>query len=335
MGGIVLPEPIIGYRAWKLQADPPRLLPPHRSYNISEDDNPWKPRGIATAVCGTGALFGSFLVEPPEPAHPAAEEGCMCGLYAYYTLELAKEREDGWTVFGAVSCFGRLARHEWGVRAGKARIVGLLYREASNPHAPSREELAEIASIYEVPLFDDPEELKEEAQRWGEQLEPETSPSRSAGASSNHAFGPHERNSHGLWAQPPPPVYNSSYRSAEQQAALFLARKSLHGIRVLAEVEVYDNVEVQQVIDNFQKDTYKLKLPALDDRWIITGGKWEVEAIEYRAGSAPSAAFMPGRRTLTLELDCSFPDPGEAKLALIEIEKKVGRVIHREANRLL
>jgi hypothetical protein len=102
-----LTEPVLGYRAWRL--DPPGL----RSLNAEAR---WSRRTLV-AGCRRGGGRGD---------HAAPVAHCRCGIYALHQLE-PRLRFGGAVVWGAVALDGRVLLYRTGIRAERATILVLAY----------------------------------------------------------------------------------------------------------------------------------------------------------------------------------------------------------------
>lgn len=159
-------RPIIGYRSWKINEANGWLQPPH----FPTKTTPWKPRGLAVAVCHRTEKEGI------APAHTR----CFCGLYGHFDFRaaLVKEGESSQVdVLGVFVGFGRMSIHESGFRAGKGRIVALTHKGSGRAKKTEVERIRHIADLYEVPYIGDRRKLKQEASRWGEHRKVEESDS--------------------------------------------------------------------------------------------------------------------------------------------------------------
>lgn len=121
---LALAEPAIGFRRWRVEGETLVALGGER----------W-PAGDVRAVCRTGS------------AHPAPEDGCGCGLYAWH--EVPDDVEPNNYVLGAVVGWGRLLVHEDGFRAEYARPIALALRTPEQ-----RGSRAPIAARYGLPVLD-------------------------------------------------------------------------------------------------------------------------------------------------------------------------------------
>jgi hypothetical protein len=160
--------PIIGYRAWAPQAEPPRLI------------------GVVKAVeWGRGDVVAACKVPGAHKLgrdHSAPAEDCACGLHAYYALEQVEmdaglprgeSLYGGLTphplrVLGAVIGWGRMVMCVDGWRAQYARPVALLYDQRSAGLA------GQIGGEYGVPIVAR-ENLERVAQEFGERYVPASS----------------------------------------------------------------------------------------------------------------------------------------------------------------
>lgn len=178
------PQPVIGYRAWRVDAPgepvvemgryrrPVRLdaLRPDDALTawleqqtlalrpVSFGDNrtgatPWRP-GIASMSCPAG--------------HKQPHRDCSCGLYAWASLSEIKSASPGrLSIFGAVIAWGHIVVHgndgrgDVGFRAQHARIVAIARKNGLlRPHA------ARIAERFAVPLVA-LKQLEQVAQEFG------------------------------------------------------------------------------------------------------------------------------------------------------------------------
>lgn len=100
------------YRLWRLD-----VLNPTKLYSVTQDG--FWPTKELTAECKTWHHM--------DVPHDAPHENCNCGIYAKYHLEDVWEevRTDSPIVFGAIDVYGKVAEHERGLRAKKAKIRGL------------------------------------------------------------------------------------------------------------------------------------------------------------------------------------------------------------------
>lgn len=126
-----------------------------------------------------GLLWGPGMKEPwvtgeeyvatcsRSPDHVPPTEGCSCGIYAFYTPDLAIEG-GYWTypgdalynrlVAGVVSVAGDVALHEWGMKAHRASIEVIFTTGAADEELPiPRSELAVAygAEVIDVQDFEE------------------------------------------------------------------------------------------------------------------------------------------------------------------------------------
>ncbi len=146
---------MIGYRLWRLGDDGVRSV---------HERGPW-PGPELRASCPLGRH------DPPEQA-------CSCGVYAYYDQPpwLAWALTPG-LISGAVIVWGRIEVHATGMRAARARIVGL----ELPPPGGKRRRLAELARGFELPVVPR-RTLTDVALAHGRPLQPELRPARAPGA---------------------------------------------------------------------------------------------------------------------------------------------------------
>lgn len=165
-------ECVIGYRAWHADTR-------HRLWPLHSARRPWQP-GINVARCSCRTLsslrfecrwhHGRRILEA-EPAHPAPDPHCACGLYSW------RRPRSSWyqppkpgaplLVVGAVASWGRLQVHKDGFRAEHSCVVTLAY----HPDAPpgGLDQLQRIAARYRVDLVR-LDELEQAASRHGTPL---------------------------------------------------------------------------------------------------------------------------------------------------------------------
>lgn len=174
-------QPVIGYRAWRIQNGKLRSL--------GAGDTEWTP-GLNVATCpgldlaqraSWAGLWSPYVEEPPDPPksekHDAPGHACGCGLYAYHDPQNVRGGFDNAdVVFGAIAVWGRTEAHRSGVRAEKAKIVALAIPDRACWEPETRKRIEELAAVYgcpAVPMCD----LKTEAEKHGitmpEQMYPE------------------------------------------------------------------------------------------------------------------------------------------------------------------
>jgi glycine cleavage system H lipoate-binding protein len=136
-------EPVIGYRAWRLDCDGSLL-----SWGVGAWA--WQP-GVNEARC--------FF----DASHEAPVHDCRCGLYA---LSRADDRrlDPSQNAVGAVAAWGAMEIHRTGFRAQFAAVTGLAL--APDSSTPQTERLQAAARRYRVPLVA-ADELPRLARRFG------------------------------------------------------------------------------------------------------------------------------------------------------------------------
>lgn len=299
---IYIPKPIVAFRSWRIFED--RLQPLHRSYIC--DQTPWKPRGIAVATCVRG--------------HVAPASGCRCGLYGNYELEPDAVAQA--TISGAFVAFGDVALHGRGLRAGKARIVGLVRGDEHH------EEAKKIADLYELPLFDDLPKLKEWAENWGELREPTEKAGMNMWTASRAAAN-FLSGAAGLM---------SSYRTPQEQAKIAAEAgrpgTSHHGPpyaspiplgyasrrRVVLKLELGPNAQIEHW--EHPGGGMRTRLKGLPDCWVLRSAEEQIERVEIPRPGFHRVGMMPGLRRILLEIEADFSNLEEAKKAIDEIQAK-------------
>lgn len=127
-------EPVIGYRAWRVDRDA-RL-------------GAWTGRTAWTSGVNRARCLAVPLGGLRPPRHPAPDPDCMCGLYAL------NDRGDArlalGDVWGAIAAWGSVQVHRTGFRAELACVVALAADEAAD--AERRWRLEAVARAYGVPL---------------------------------------------------------------------------------------------------------------------------------------------------------------------------------------
>lgn len=289
-GSIELPKPIIGFRSWRVSGN--RLIPRHR-----DAETPWRPRGNAIAKC-----------EYEDHAAPAP--GCRCGLYGTYEYQ---PYENG-GVAGVFLGFGEIALHGRGFRAGKGRIVGLLTTECPD-------QARKIAALYELPIFDDPEELAKEAERWGERRE-----SSEEGLNSFAQVAQRYINVIGS-----KPITLSGYRAAfggpitpvppARSHHAFPGREARRAVVVL---ELGYGVEIQHI--QHPGGGMVTRIKGLPDCWTIRTVEEEVERIEVPLPGHAPVGIRPGARRITIEVEANFTTPEEMRESLRALQA-FGRIV--------
>jgi hypothetical protein len=121
-------DPVIGYRQWSLRGD--RLYSPFHG-DIWEDVE-------LVANCESST---HDLADVPAP-------GCECGVYAYYDQPPRSSAVTRDLVIGTVVLWGQIQLHGAGMRASRARIVGLALPPT---HSTKRRQLVAAAAYLEVP----------------------------------------------------------------------------------------------------------------------------------------------------------------------------------------
>jgi hypothetical protein len=140
-------QPVVGVRIWRVA---PNLLSQHMGLLWGPGARePWPTGRGHKATC-------------EDPDHDPPEDGCGCGLYAFYTPQLAASGrywptpEDGWLynrlVAGVMGASGNIALHEWGFKAEKGRVAALFTAGAADEELPLPREI--IADAYGVPLIE-------------------------------------------------------------------------------------------------------------------------------------------------------------------------------------
>jgi hypothetical protein len=122
-----LSEPVIGFRQWRLRGD--RLCSPFREL-LWEDVE-------LLADCDAGHGLDEIPVSD-----------CGCGVYAFYDQPPRTASPAPDLVAGAVVMWGGLALHGGGMRASRARIVGLALPPT---RGRKRRRLMAAAAYLEVP----------------------------------------------------------------------------------------------------------------------------------------------------------------------------------------
>lgn len=117
-------EPIIAYRAWKVERDG-LLKPIGWTTNVSA----WKPLEPEHAVCKSNSRTAD------EAEHKAPQKDCRCGLYAFKQIEdLIQIAASPRLVLGRVAIWGRIVELEKGYRAEYA-YPQVLYTGGQYPYA--------------------------------------------------------------------------------------------------------------------------------------------------------------------------------------------------------
>jgi hypothetical protein len=122
-----LTEPVLGYRAWRLDSRGWGLRSLSRQFR-------WSRRTLV-AGCPHGGGHGD---------HAAPVERCRCGIYALHEPRLRSRDE---LVGGAVALDGRVLVYENGLRAERATVIVLAY-DGDEPQPP----LARTARALDVEL---------------------------------------------------------------------------------------------------------------------------------------------------------------------------------------
>jgi hypothetical protein len=112
----------------------------------------------------TGEEFEAACNKNPDHVQPA--EGCMCGIYAFYSPNLAIAGDywpKSWRpnfnrlVAGVVGAAGDVVLHEWGWRASHATVVAIFGDFGGNIHGAPDSELPmprqEIADAYDASVI--------------------------------------------------------------------------------------------------------------------------------------------------------------------------------------
>ncbi len=127
-------EPVIGYRAWRIDRQA-RLL-------AWTADTAWSP-GVNRARCHAGRLGMGR-----RRRHSAPGQDCMCGLYALNDCDDARLASAD--ARGAIAAWGDVQVHRTGFRAERACVVALAADDAAGPVARWR--LEAVARAYGVPV---------------------------------------------------------------------------------------------------------------------------------------------------------------------------------------
>ncbi len=155
MEELLVIEPIIAYRLWLIIHPKERLA-----------------GAIFQFLWYKGVNFARCAKIPYE--HKAPEYHCVCGFYAYKTIEYCR-RELPFTlqglyqhIFGEVELTGKVVEHEHGYRSEKARIKELILSPSHEFHG-RKFELERIAGYYKVPLvsYDDYFYYRKQLERGG------------------------------------------------------------------------------------------------------------------------------------------------------------------------
>jgi glycine cleavage system H lipoate-binding protein len=146
-----LVEPLVGYRAWRLEDD--GALVPWSLHGTGA----WEP-GVNTARCHLHTVVAGRRATRHRPPAP----DCMCGLYALASCSDRRLHGCDDQIVGAIAVWGDVELHRTGFRAEHAAVVAL-----SLPAERSRRPAAEAAAArYDVPLVDRAL-LEETALRYG------------------------------------------------------------------------------------------------------------------------------------------------------------------------
>ncbi|HXF37052.1 MAG TPA: hypothetical protein VNO17_07715, partial [Actinomycetota bacterium] len=106
LGAEVLPEPVIGWRAWRLQPLPDGYV----LRSLAQDEGPWPRRSAFQAHCLRRIDHG-----------PSPGAACVCGIYAWKeAAQLAGAAKARPSVVGTVALWGRVVEHAGGYRAEQA-----------------------------------------------------------------------------------------------------------------------------------------------------------------------------------------------------------------------
>jgi hypothetical protein len=121
----------------------------------------WMPPGYV-AMYAAGGIVVMPEVLRPGPEHPAPDEGCRCGFYAYTCPgpDLQYAHQDGF-VLGVIRGTGRTLIGAKGFRCEKAEIVALLEPTAEGAQAGwIAWRRSQLRAVYpEIPLLRSREEL--------------------------------------------------------------------------------------------------------------------------------------------------------------------------------
>jgi len=152
MEELLVMEPIIAYRLWLITYDGKRLS-----------------GAIFKFLWHEGVNFAQCMRIPWK--HSAPEFHCVCGFYAYKTIEYC-QREMPFRldsvyqhVFGEVELTGKVVEHEHGYRSEKAQVRKLVL-SPSHEHHRCKFELERIAEHYKVPLVNHDDYFYYRKQHW-------------------------------------------------------------------------------------------------------------------------------------------------------------------------
>lgn len=152
-------EPVLGFRSWRVNVNTGGLqgkVIPVR----------WEHDGPTEAICKP--TFGHFL----SGYHESPNFDCMCGLYAYHSVEFYRERPEPMiqSVFGAVIAWGDICVYTKGFKAQYARPICLVNRRDERD-LKFNLILRQVAEIYKIPLMVE-KDLEEYANTFGRPLDP-------------------------------------------------------------------------------------------------------------------------------------------------------------------
>jgi hypothetical protein len=146
-------QPVAGVRIWRVA---PNLLSQYMGLLWGPGARePWPTGKEHRARCGFDNVGTSTNHEPPG-------KWCGCGLYAFYTPQLAEEggywpipKDYGQLynrlVGGVLAGTGDIELHEWGFRAEKGRVAALFTTGAPDEELPLPREI--IADAYGAELI--------------------------------------------------------------------------------------------------------------------------------------------------------------------------------------
>ncbi len=144
MEELLVIEPIIAYRLWLIIHPKERLA-----------------GAIYQFLWYEGVNFARCAKIPYK--HKAPEYHCVCGFYAYKTIEYCRRElpfplRDGiyQHIFGEVELTGKVVEHEYGYRSEKAQVRKLILSLSHEYHG-RKTMLERVAEHYKVPLvgYDD------------------------------------------------------------------------------------------------------------------------------------------------------------------------------------
>lgn len=155
-------QAVIGFRSWHVSLTSENLISPVISRSKRTE---WPIDGPVEAECVDTGLMQERVEGPHD--HPTM--GCVCGLRAWHTFDLALEHfsQGGFSIVGACLAWGKYVVASKGFKAQYMRPLALVdHLRADQRDLRWPKLLAKVEADYAVPVV--PRDLIEQyAQTWG------------------------------------------------------------------------------------------------------------------------------------------------------------------------